>query len=198
MKINLTNYSYFMEKIPDDLFLSLKKESEQILNGNPNKNVERITGLTNTGVPKHFSLKVSNKKLFDYLNFLIPRVEKEINYFPSVKTNNSAVSLIYDNPWINFQRKGEYLPNHTHDGIYSYSIWIKGIETDSKDLFSGYFQFISPSVTGPILSTNLRIDNSKEGYIIMFPSILMHCVYPFFNSDECRISISGNVMMNTR
>ena len=198
MKTAVLNYHYFMEKIPNDLYDSLKLECEQVLNGNPNKNKKRITGLSNKGVPTHYDLKVNNVKLYDYLNKLMIRVEKEINYFPSLKFANKNVPLTHQIPWINYQKKHEYVPNHTHDGVYSYSIWIKSTETDPNDEFSGYFNFLSPSVVGTILSTPLRVDKSKEGYIVMFPSPLMHCVYPFYDSDDYRISISGNIMMNTK
>ena len=65
MKTAVLNYHYFMEKIPNDLYDSLKLECEQVLNGNPNKNKKRITGLSNKGVPTHYDLKVNNVKLYE-------------------------------------------------------------------------------------------------------------------------------------
>ncbi|BCU96557.1 MAG: hypothetical protein CM15mV12_3290 [uncultured marine virus] len=32
---------------------------------------------------------------------------------------------------------------------------------------------------------------------VFFPSQLQHQVYPFYNCDEDRISISGNILLNT-
>ena len=40
---------------------------------------------------------------------------------------------------------------------------------------------------------NYSLDPSMEGYMVMFPSETQHCVYPFYTSDEERISISGNL-----
>ena len=37
----------------------------------------------------------------------------------------------------------------------------------------------------------------KEGTMLFFPAKLQHCVYPFYNCDEDRISISGNIKLNT-
>ena len=32
-----------------------------------------------------------------------------------------------------------------------------------------------------------------EGYMILFPARLRHCVYPFYETNEPRISIAGNL-----
>ena len=37
-----------------------------------------------------------------------------------------------------------------------------------------------------------------EGIMLFFPSELNHAVYPFYNCDEERISISGNLMLDTK
>ena len=36
-----------------------------------------------------------------------------------------------------------------------------------------------------------------EGTMVFFPAQLRHAVYPFYNCDEERISISGNIALNT-
>ena len=41
----------------------------------------------------------------------------------------------------------------------------------------------------------LDVDNEYEGKIMMFPSSLVHCVYPFYTSDDYRISLSGNIWL---
>ena len=42
----------------------------------------------------------------------------------------------------------------------------------------------------------LPIDKNWEGYMIMFPANLQHCVYPFYTSDETRISFAGNISLD--
>jgi Rps23 Pro-64 3,4-dihydroxylase Tpa1-like proline 4-hydroxylase len=37
-----------------------------------------------------------------------------------------------------------------------------------------------------------------EGTMLFFPSKMMHQVHPFYNCDEDRISISGNILLNTK
>ena len=37
------------------------------------------------------------------------------------------------------------------------------------------------------------LDKKSEGGMLFFPANLMHTVYPFYNCDKERISISGNI-----
>ena len=45
---------------------------------------------------------------------------------------------------------------------------------------------------------NFPMDPSMEGKMLLFPSKLMHCVYPFYNCEEPRISVAGNVWLVPR
>ena len=36
-----------------------------------------------------------------------------------------------------------------------------------------------------------------EGRIVLFPAQLQHVVYPFYNSNKIRMSIAGNILLNT-
>ena len=40
------------------------------------------------------------------------------------------------------------------------------------------------------------MEASDEGTMLFFPAMLKHQVYPFYNSDEDRISISGNISLS--
>ena len=41
------------------------------------------------------------------------------------------------------------------------------------------------------------LNESHEGTMLFFPAKLRHQVYPFYNCDEERISVSGNILVNT-
>ena len=41
-----------------------------------------------------------------------------------------------------------------------------------------------------------HLDKEAEGHILFFPAKLMHTVYPFYNCDKERISISGNIIFD--
>jgi hypothetical protein len=106
--------------------------------------------------------------------------------------------------WVNIQRKGEFLPIHTHTGIYSFVIWTDvpfNIEDEYKSTpnprtdkgRAGYFQFLYTDALGKITTLNLPVDKRWEGRICLFPAELNHQVYPFYSSNDVRVSISGNV-----
>ena len=42
-----------------------------------------------------------------------------------------------------------------------------------------------------------EMNPEMEGTLVFFPAKLRHAVYPFYNCDEDRISISGNIVLNT-
>ena len=37
------------------------------------------------------------------------------------------------------------------------------------------------------------MEKEAEGYMVMFPSALLHQVFPFYKSSGERVSISGNI-----
>ena len=66
----------------------------------------------------------------------------------------------------------------------------KGI---SSNCMNGAFEITYINLLGCLTGYTYSLDPSMEGYMVMFPSETQHCVYPFYTSDEERISISGNL-----
>jgi len=106
--------------------------------------------------------------------------------------------------WVNFQRKDEYNPPHTHQGSVSFVIWIQApfdIEdemeaTKSRQTTSpcaAHFSFVYNTADGTIATENIPVDRKYEGVICIFPATVHHMVYPFKTSDDYRISVSGNI-----
>lgn len=109
--------------------------------------------------------------------------------------------------WVNYQNKHEFNPYHHHGGVYSFVVWMK-IPTDWKeqnqlpfldgikeeDKKASIFEMEYTDILGNIRNYGYRLDPSYEGTMLFFPSALRHCVYPFYNTDEQRISISGNLV----
>ena len=42
-----------------------------------------------------------------------------------------------------------------------------------------------------------QLTKKDEGTMLFFPSKLLHAVYRYYNCEEERVSISGNVWLNT-
>ena len=149
------------------------------------KNVlyELITAFYNSNGDKH------HKNESDFRNNYIIRLEKF---------------------WANYQYKHEFNPPHNHSGLYAFVIWMKipytseeqkklkfldGVKDISKK--AGEFEFLYTNLLGDIASTiPYPMNPELEGTIVLFPAQFMHCVYPFYNCDEPRISLSGNLMVS--
>ena len=140
------------------------------------------------------------------MQMIIKHQEKYPNYFKKAHStiNYKACEIELFNLWVNFQKKYEFNPMHVHDGLYSFVIWHKVPYTmkDEKarlasmmdnDFRAGMFAFFFSDPSGKITQEALPVDKSWEGKVALFPANLNHCVYPFYTSDEYRISISGNL-----
>ena len=203
--ISLENFGYVKGVLPTDLFYSLTEEcslAEQERYTSSGLFDELVSGLTGNGVPKHFHVKKNKDALNQFvIDFLINEYEPAFNYVKEFKMLTHSVPIISHEAWINIQEKYEFIPNHQHDGIVSYVIYIKipydvNEETTKGDTAS-CFQFTYLSTIGNIRTATIRVDKTWEGTIMMFPAKMQHCVYPFYKSDGRRISISGNVSFQT-
>lgn len=103
--------------------------------------------------------------------------------------------------WVNYQKKHDFNPVHTHSGVFSFVIWIQVpyfIE-DEQDRYDPngnetgmfYFRWITP--IGGITAHKIPVDKKWQWKMAYFPAKLNHGVNPFYTSDDYRISVSGNV-----
>lgn len=111
--------------------------------------------------------------------------------------------------WVNYQNQHEYNPIHNHRGIFSFVIWMKiptvfseqckldNSSGSSKEVNSG-FCFDYQDIFGGSKTFMYPLDPSYEGMMLFFPSKLRHYVNPYYNCDEQRISISGNVVLKPK
>ena len=110
--------------------------------------------------------------------------------------------------WVNYQKQNEFNPIHDHNGVYSFVIWMKiptkhdeqnknPISLNSNTHAISAFEFHYLDILGQNTSHIYEMNPEMEGTLVFFPAKLNHCVYPFYNCDEDRISISGNISLNT-
>lgn len=113
--------------------------------------------------------------------------------------------LQLDSFWVNFQAKHEFNPPHNHSGMYSFVIWnripydveeeharFSEVRTDINEVCASSFCFLAP-LNNIVQTKHMHIGKDMQNYICMFPSTLTHCVFPFYTSDEYRVSLSGNI-----
>ena len=112
--------------------------------------------------------------------------------------------------WVNYQKKHEFNPIHNHGGVYSFVIWLKipyDYEDQCKlpqfkgtkkiDLKPGCFEFRYVDMLGyPASKIYFLNKEEHDGKMVLFPAMLNHQVYPFYNIDEERVSMSGNIFFS--
>jgi len=107
--------------------------------------------------------------------------------------------------WVNFQKQNEFNPPHDHDGVYSFVIWMKiptsfaeqrelpiARDSNATNVISN-FAFHYTNTEGRVCQFAYNMEKEAEGYMVMFPSDMKHEVFPFYENDGVRISISGNL-----
>jgi hypothetical protein len=192
---SLRNFGILRKSLPVELHQDFKIECDNINKDTP----VFISGLSGLGIPKHYHISSENfTKLENFVLSMFYEYDNEYRISNKVKLFDTPLTYKLFNSWINVQNKTEFLPMHTHDGIVSFVIWMKipfDVEEELKygNNETSTFSFLYQSITGDPMFQALRIDNTWEGTAMMFPSKLPHCVYPFYTSDESRISISGNI-----
>ena len=110
--------------------------------------------------------------------------------------------------WVNYQNQTEFNPLHKHTGVYSFVLWMKiptSFEYQKKNKIAltsnnnsiSNFQFHYINTVGDKSSYTYGMTPEQEGTLVLFPSRIWHGVYPFYDCDETRISVSGNIVLNT-
>jgi len=115
----------------------------------------------------------------------------------------SKLEINLHNWWVNYQCKHEFNPAHFHYGFYSFVLWLKipvEFQDQNKDSITNTpvksaFQFTYSDIMGRWTDYCYQLGKKYEGTLLFFPSKLIHQVYPFYNSDKERISVSGNLAM---
>ena len=114
-------------------------------------------------------------------------------------------SFTFQRFWCNRMSKGEYQALHNHDAVFSFIIWLKipfSCKKERELINSmhpepGSVSFVYSDITGTHKKHSFLLDESFDGTMLFFPSDLFHVVNPFFASDGFRISIAGDIALNS-
>lgn len=204
------NNGFVIDKVPTTILESLGNYINSMdLNHSDNlpSNHYSLAG----NIENQYSIPATNE-LEDYVYWLcdlymqrFPTFKKAAYYSNGIEKEVKQKLYLYS-LWVNFMRKYEFNPPHTHSGKFSFVIWYKvpyDLETEmrvspskrlDKNNLAGTFQFSYPNFSEQGIGlTNIRADKRYEGKICLFPAYLHHSVFPFYSSDEFRISIAGNL-----
>ena len=155
-------------------------------------------------IREEYSIYESKNLIEDFLLNQI-KLSKLAEKFNFKVLNPYPLDLKIANLWVNFQKKYEFNPIHDHDGVFSFIIFMKipfimGDELrrspgkNAKHNLAGHLQFffLGENQQSHIEKIALPTDKTWEKRGLLFRSHLNHMVYPFYSSDDYRITISGN------
>ena len=137
------------------------------------------------------------------LNKMMPYLDRYLKsgaYWYSKYLEKEFTKVSLTTLWINFMKKGEYNPQHTHNADISFVLYLKVpeiLKKENMEKFVSATPHIKPGSIefcyGEYLDTFVtsHVFLPEETDLFMFPSKLRHLVSPF-RSDCVRISVSGN------
>jgi len=197
---HLPNVGLTQGMIPRDIYQALNKEIVDI--HNDDSNTMRMNRSLAGQITKEYQITKSLPLLNPYLEEMGRAYQKEWDYYPKENPNKD---LKVESVWVNMQKKLEVNPLHNHDGTLSFVAWLhvpfkledeRNVENckNSRTMeLASTFQFVYTTALGTIANCPLFVESGWEARIVMFPSKLLHIVYPFQTSDDYRISIAGNL-----
>ena len=214
MEINYTwhtfpNIGYVMMDLPDTVLSSLQQEVDEIYNSGFSEAQpynKQLAGHIND----EYILPKSMKLIEEYVVPLAIMHDKEFSYLKTVpSTQMSEPYNLYENMklislWVNFQKKYDFNPLHSHGGLYSFVIWLnipydldeekkQFPKLEDKQNMVSNFQFAFTDTLGNISQETIPVDKSFHGKLCLFPANMRHAVNPFYTSDSYRISVAGNI-----
>ena len=191
---------YLMVSLPQDIVDELKLKAETAKKNELFYNSE-LAG----NIKEEYQIDISNfDTRFDLLLYdMCDAYEHHFHYInEQYRSLTKPLPHELDKMWVNYQKKYEFNPPHNHSGVFSFVIWIQ-IPYDLKEEIkhehtrrASLFNFLFPQIDG-MKNEPLYVDKSWEGQMILFPSSQFHYVNPFYTSDDYRISISGNICLDS-
>jgi len=192
--------------IEDKLNEKTIKKLKSYIKNKQNKINKKLAGNINE------SFSILDKKNLFFKTVLLPLINqyspKDLAAIvPNVLTKDC--SFVLHEFWVNFQKKFEFNPVHNHRGVFSFVIWVDipssynkekelSFIKHSNEPSSNTFQFCYTNILGQITAYSYPLESEDEGTILLFPSKLIHLVYPFYLSNKNRVSISGNISLDPK
>ena len=195
------NNGVMFARLPDDIY-------QQLLSAvSPDKLSDlrpwnhRLVG----HIAKEYAIPHCIPLLESYVRSIAAAHDNTFRYMNQISMLSRDCDLMLQPLWVNLQAKHEYNPPHSHNGVYSFVIWLKIPYDLSQELAlfphansteAAMFNLMTTDMLGNIQCHHIPVDKSYEGVICLFPSPMMHYVNPFYTSDDLRISVSGNLLFD--
>lgn len=188
-------------EIPKDIFEKIKVYV---------KNAKQHHNLTNITLAGHIKEEYNllnqdiDKDVFEYMEDCTYKGSYYQYNLSKMDVLKGGLPLKLDSFWVNYQKKHEFNPMHNHSGVTSFIIFVQipyDLEEEMKCFpatnpkipnYTSKLAFLNFNRDGSPVSLPTAVDKSFEGKMIMFDAKKYHMVYPFYTSDDYRITISGN------
>ena len=157
------------------------------------------------------SMDIQDKDNWFYENVLKRCAEtiyfKDWNTYYNVHVAKSAPPPVFElkELWVNYQKQHEFNPPHVHQGgIFSFVVFMKipthweeqhalSMSAESRTPAASDFQFLLGVQSGMVESIKIHLSPEDEGRMFFFPAWVSHQVFPFYGTEEERITVSGNI-----
>jgi len=196
--IGIATFSYVPKSIIDYLQFHIDNR----------KNLKSHQNYLAGHIKEEYSTTPSN----EFNNFIVNSIENSnicLTHANKIDVLNKNVPLYCESLWFNFQKKHEFNPVHLHFGVFSFVIFMQiPYNLNNEDLVfpdvsknndvltaTSRLSFLTTNTMGAIEETRCNVDESYLHKMVVFPAKLLHLVYPFYTSDEERITVSGNVKL---
>ena len=194
---NFPNIGFLGASLADDEVSTINAEIAEI------KNDFNLATPINHGhagnIKKEFMLQKSLPAIYDIVVPLVTEYQKVFDF--GLKGDQE---YMISTAWVNFQTKHEFFSSHTHQGLFSFALWLQvpyTIEEEQQYCSTNEkyintipsFNFHYTDALGRIRPWVIPVDSTFENKIIVFPGSMNHSVNPFYSSDGYRIVVSGNI-----
>ena len=210
------NYQYHIERVPSELgWMVCELPPNAIKRLKSYIEIVKGEGATNQGstvlrdVDDWFFKNYLEYMCYDFFKLLVTTSDE-----PCYHRDMFALKhpFFLESIWVNFQKQLEFVSTHNHDSIFSFNIFMEipthwttqhtnkmDRSAESAGMKSKASDFVFEYVNGYGEHREHPITMSPEvnGKLIFFDSRLYHHVNPFYDCDEDRITISGNILYNT-
>ena len=186
-------------KMPQDLIDKLNEYTESVLKDQSKQDELNYGNKLAGNVKQEFIIEKDIMEKIGWGKFLAEGVREWV-----FKTSNRKITQFnIINSWIVRQFQNEYNPVHHHSGHVSGVGYLKvpknfgkTFQSSKKSNANGHLSLIHGNrMFG---SESVMDIEPKVGDFYFFPNYLMHTVYPFFESNEERRSVSFNARIDEK
>lgn len=190
------NIGFLCDIVPKNVIASLRTEIKQM----DLENAESQDTYLGNNFQNVYTLTESNNIVESYILNICNSYNEAWPMYESgvLSTFKKNFDLYLSELWVNLQEKNQFNPSHKHTGLYSFVIWLDLPSEDELRQTAGKFEFNYTNSLGEILNYQIPLDKTFEGKVLFFPAKMNHSVYPFYQNNFTRITVSGNINLKEK